>query len=276
MLRRILVPLDLSPYSHQATLRACELAKSHRAQVTGLAVLDTPEIAGTVLPFHAIVAQESNRRMNELREDAQSRINDGLKRFAETCDEQGVPHEECEYQGIPASCILKAANYYDLVVMGLRTFFHFETQTEAGDSLVKVLDHSITPVLAVPKHAEPFKKVLVAYDGSPQAARALHALAALEPANGLDVTILMSDKDPERSKYYLDEAAAFLRAHRFEKVETVATDEDICDVVDEDFIGQIDLVVAGMHSRRAIKDFFVGSLVLQLIDYGHTAVLLGQ
>ena len=201
----------------------------------------------------------------------------GLKRFAETCEKQGVPHDECEYQGVPANCILKAANYYDLVVMGLRTFFHFETQSDAGDSLEKVLDRAVVPVLAVPKHGGgSFKKVLVAYDGSPQATRALRALASFEPVGDLDITVLMSDKDPDRSKFYLDHAAAFLRAHRFGDVKTVATKRDIGDLIDEDYIDQVDLVVAGVHSRHAIKDFFVGSLARQLIDYGHTAVLLGQ
>lgn len=277
MIRRILVPLDLSPYSQKATLRACEIAKAYRAQVAGLTVLDTPEFANMELPFHASVVQEGMRRAAERKADAQSRIDDGLNRFAETCEKEGVPHEECEYQGVPAKCILAAANYYDLVVMGLRTFFHFETQSGAGDSLDKVLDRAIVPILAVPKHdGDPFKKVLVAYDGSPQATRALRALASFEPVGDLEVTLLMSDKDPDRSKFYLENAAAFLRAHRFKNVETVATEKDICDVVDEDYIDQVDLVVAGVHSRHFIKDFFVGSLARQLIDYGHTAVLLGQ
>ncbi len=35
-----------------------------------------------------------------------------------------------------------------------------------------------------------------------------------------------------------------------------------------------DLVVAGIHSRKFLKDIFVGSLTRQLIDYGHTPLLL--
>lgn len=278
MLRRILVPLDLSPYSQQATLRACELAKSHRSQVTGLTVLDTPEIDAPIVPFYTALVKDSLAKAAERRADALDRIEDRLKSFAETCEKLGVPHDECEYQGVPAECILKAANYYDLVVMGLRSFFHFETQDEAGDSLEEVLDHTVVPVLAVPKHpGSPFKKVLVAYDGSPHATRALRALANLEPMRALEITILTSDKDAERAEFHLNHAAAFLRSHRFDNVETIATDKEIGAVIDEDYIDQVDLIVAGIHSGHAIRDFFfMGSLAKQLIDYGHTALLLGQ
>jgi nucleotide-binding universal stress UspA family protein len=277
MLRRILVPLDLSPYSQQATERACSLAKLHNARVTGMTVLDLPEIAAAELPFHAAVAKYGIEHAAKLQNDAKARIADGLKRFAETCEAQGVTHMEAEFQGVPANCILEAANYYDLVVMGLRTFYHFETQAQPGDTLDKVLDHSITPVLAVPKHGDqPYKKVLVAFDGSPNSVRALRALAGFEPVEDLEITLLNADKNPDRGKFYLDQAAAFLRSHRFESIEVVAGEGDIGEIIDDDYIEQTDLIVTGVHAKHRLKSFFVGSLPQRLIDYGHTALLLGQ
>ena len=49
-IQRILVPQDISGYCQAAALRACEIARAHFSQVSGLVVLDTPEIAGCVPP----------------------------------------------------------------------------------------------------------------------------------------------------------------------------------------------------------------------------------
>jgi len=84
-----------------------------------------------------------------------------------TCEAQHVAHMEDEFAGVPASVITETAALYDLVVMGLRTFYHFETRENDGDSLERILDRTASPVLAVP--ADPgaaFQRVLIAYDGS--------------------------------------------------------------------------------------------------------------
>jgi nucleotide-binding universal stress UspA family protein len=277
MIKRILVPLDLSPYSLAASGYACAIAKRHRAVVTGMAVLDTPEITGVDLPFHASLLPYTLQMAAERTEDAKARIADALKRFAETCESQGVGHTQAEFQGVPSDRILETAAFYDLLIMGLRTFFHFETQAGAGDSLQRVLNRCSTPVLAVPSgEVELFKNVVVAFDGSPHAVRALRALVAFEPVYDFNVTVVMSDDDSKRAEFYLGQAAAFLRAHGFAKLSTVATGEEIGDVIDRDYIEDADLVVAGVHAKHAVRDFFVGSLTKRLIDYGHTALLLGQ
>ncbi len=277
MIKRILVPLDISPYSHAATARACAISKENRAQVTGMTILDTPEISGTGLPFHTTLLKSLAEKAAERTEDAISRIKDGLQRFAETCEEQRVAHSEAEFQGVPSNRILQTADYYDLLIMGLRTFYHFETQDDAGNSLKEVLNHCHIPVLAVPKDEQvAFKNVLVAFDGSPSAVRALHGLVNTMAVQDYNVTLIMSDDDKSKAEFYLGQAAAFLRAHHVEELEEIATDELIDDVIDEEYIDDVDLVVLGVHTKRPIKDFFLGSLAERLIDYGHTAVLLGQ
>ena len=64
------------------------------------------------------------------------------------------------------------------------------------------------------------------------------------------------------------------RPRNLTNIKTVVTDGAIHKVIDEDYIEDSDLVVAGIHSRRYIKDLFVGSLTRKLIEYGHTPLLL--
>ncbi len=276
MLKRILVPLDVSDYAEAATHRAGLLARANYAAVTGMVVLDTPEIRGMSLPDIPVRLLDYTVENIESRtKEAEQRIQDELERFAYRCEQAHVPHNEAEFQGVPSEKIIQASHYFDLVVMGLRTFFHFETQEGPGDSLAKVLGHTPTPVLAIPKISrQPLCKVLIAYDGSLSSVRAMHAFAQMAWPEKVDVTVLMSHADENYRSVALREATAYLRSHSIDTIHAIGTDREIKQLIDEDFIEKTDLVVLGMHAKHRIKDFFVGSLAKQLIDHGHTALLL--
>ena len=171
---RILVPLDPSEYAQAATETACLLARDHKAQVAGVAVLDAPGIQSDLMPAIGPYYPMLGDQFREKIAHASEVIDDCKKRFADTCESNRVPHYETEYEGIPAAKLLESSIFSDLIVMGLRTYFHFETREEGdGNSLDLFLDRTITPVLAVPKSGlSEIKKVLVAFDGSIGAARA--------------------------------------------------------------------------------------------------------
>lgn len=275
-IQRILVPLDVSEYAEASTYRACVLARSNQAAVTGMVVLDTPEIAGRSLPAQpAMLLDYTMESVAAQTEDARRRIKDELEKFAYRCEEAHVTHNEAEFQGIPSEHIIQASKYYDLLVMGLRTYFHFETQTGPGNSLTQILGHTPTPVLTVPKTSwQPLSSILIAFDTSFNAVRAMHTFAKINWPEEVDVTLIMSHPDKAYRDLSLEQAAAYLRSHALNNIRSVGTDREIRQVIDEDYIEKTDLVVAGMHAQNRFKDFFVGSLTKQLIDYGHTALLL--
>jgi nucleotide-binding universal stress UspA family protein len=276
-IKKILVPLDLSPFADAATACACSIAKRHHAQVDGLVVLDIPEIMGMNTPFNGWLLPEELKAEKQRYDEAKQRIGDALKHFAESCEPRAVSHLEAEFQGVPADCILEAAALHDLVVMGLRTHFRPGTSGDVSDSLEKILLSPSAPVLAIPNADEDpdkWRQVLVAFDGSPNACRALKEFTRFAQPYKFAVTILNSSKDKEHGEAVIKSAAAYLRAHQITQIETVVTDGEIHKVIDEDYIDSSDLVVAGIHSKKRLKDFFVGSLARKLIDYGHTPLLL--
>ena len=276
-LKQILVPLDLSPYADSATVCACAIAKRHHSQVEGMVVLDIPEIMGMEIPYSAWMLPDGLKASHERHEEARQRIHDAMDRFAAACEKLGVSHLEAELQGVPADCILEAASLHDLVVMGLRTFFRPGTSGEMADSLEDVLRAPGAPVLAVPKQdsdPENWRKVLIAFDGSPNSCRAVKEFARFAQPYDFEVKVLTSTKNQEEGESTVKGAATYLRGHHVDEVETVVVDGDIRKVIDEDYIEASDLVVAGIHSRKFLKDIFVGSLTRNLIDYGHTPLLL--
>ena len=186
-------------------------------------------------------------------------------------------YEEHELQGIPANCIVDSAAYCDLVIMGLRTFYHYPPKGP-GDSLDRVLNHTATPILAVPKHLPTsLRNVLIAYDGSHQATRALHAAANLNLILPFKKSYLVcSDPDETRRSFLLKQGAAYLRSHKLEELTLVDTNADIAQIIHDEYLEKVEMIALGVHARSPMKDFFIGSLTKSLIEYGHMPLLLAQ
>lgn len=276
-IRRILVPLDPSEYTKAATTLACSIAKQHDAQLEGLAVIDTPAVRSQVAPIDmmhwALVAEA----VAAAEDCARSSMDEARKQFAETCDANGARHHESQINGLPASHVLEMSALYDLVVMGMETYFHHNIHG-VGDSLAKVLDRTVTPVLAVPREApESIERVVVAYDGSFAAARALRDFIEFAEPYELQVTVLSAHENEEHVQQLLNDATACLSAHGVGNVETVSSKKAALSALYEDgLIDGADLVVAGIHAQKFIKDAFVGSFVNQLIQRGDTALFLSH
>src|SRR5205814_623696 len=107
--------------------------------------------------------------------DARGRAERVLQRFAIRCSEAGVasvPHLD---PGDPPAVLARTAERYDLVLLGLETYFRADPLGAACDTLEKVLQSPPRPVVAVPDQLGDGATVVVGYDGSLQAARTLAA-----------------------------------------------------------------------------------------------------
>ena len=117
---------------------------------------------------------------------ARREVEQFLSDFSRRCAKAGVACKVLEDVGMPHEQIELQAQRYDLILMGQQTRFHFETQEGYDDTVRRVLKNSPRPVITVPARLrirpdEPGHTVLVAYDGSLQSARALHAFPEFRP-----------------------------------------------------------------------------------------------
>ena len=282
MIKRILIPLDPSPYTETATKIGCAVARQQGAELTGLVVLDIPGIEKSIgmVPLGGLYYAERLEKQKE--REARDRIQSLLSRFKETCEKAGVAHREAELQGSPSERILGESMFYDAVIVGLRTFYQFETSDSPGDSLEEILDHAITPVYGVPERfslpvvPEEKIKVLIPFDGSLPSARALHRFAQLAVPDAMEVVLLMSDPDREKADSYLDRAEAYLKAHAVSDVKKEWTSQEIIQAVDDHYLDWATMVVVGAHAKAGLFDFMVGSLTRYLIEKAEKPVLIGQ
>ena len=283
MIRRILVPLDPSPYTDAALKVACAVAKQHGAQITGMAVLDIPGIEKSVGPVPAGGMYYAEQLEEKRETEARERVEGLVAAFSAACEAAGISHRECEHQGSPSEWIVRESVYYDLLVMGLRTYYKFGTDPKGpGDSLEAVLDHCVTPVFGVPKTVPSPDlsagkiKVLMAFDGSLPAARALKRFCHLVDPRMAAVTLVTAGEDEERARFHLDRAEAYLRAYGIEDVRKEWTTQSIVSVVTDTYLPQADVVVVGAHAKIALFDFAVGSLTKYLIEVESKPVFIGQ
>lgn len=276
-IQRILVPLDPSIYAEAATETACKIAQKHGARLSGVAVLDSDGIRSSLVPaigpYYPMMIEAVQAKVKH----ADRVLKDCMARFATTCEESQVEHVESEYEGIPAQKLLETSIFYDLVVMGLETSFHFETEEMKGESLDKILNRTVTPIIAVPaKGLGDPKKVLITFDGSHGSARALHDFVGFAEPYALEAVVVTAGLKDEEAQFLLKNAAEFLRLHGVESVETIASEEPIESFVTDEYLQGVDLVVAGIHSKKLLKDYFVGSFAKKLIRRCDTALFLSH
>lgn len=274
-IRRILVPLDASAYTDAATEIACDVALRHDASLEGLAVIDTPSIRREVAPADMMLWPAVIDAISKAEHDCRENITAAREKFAATANAKGATHHESQIEGLPSNLILEASAVFDLIVMGLRTYYHFEKHG-VGDSLARVLDRTASPVIGVPEGAGKIERVLIAYDGSFSAGRALRDFAGFAKPFDFEVTLFTAHEDDAQAEQLLDRAGACLRAHGID-FRTATSKKPALDAVYEDgLIDGADLVVSGIHARKFIKDAFVGSFTNSLIEREDTAVFLSH
>ena len=279
MLRRILIPLDNSPFTEAALSWSCYAAKITGAELTGLTVLDIPGIERSIGSVPVGGIQVARCIVDTKEQKALEHIKKLLENFESTCKKSGVRYSLAERQGNPSDQIIKDSIFYDLVVIGLRTNYHYDADDKRGESVEHIMGHSVSPILAVPDRFEkPTGKinVIVAFDGSLPSARALHRFAQIVRTAEYSVTILMSHQDMEFANRCLDGAETFLISHDFKHVKKKWTTANILDEIRENYLENTNLIVLGAHSKSILTDFMVGSLSKSLMRQENKYLLIGQ
>ncbi|HZA45076.1 MAG TPA: universal stress protein [Rubrobacter sp.] len=210
-IRRILVALDASPSSLVALEEAAKLAAVWGAELAGVFVEDSELLRMAQLPFMQTVgsfsatAQRLDTRRLELgfRADA-GRVRRALERIAE---KERVEWTFRVVRGPVASEILAAAREADLIMLG-RIGWSLAGRRRVGSTVVAIMQASSCPTLILHQGTPLGSPVLVAYDGSETAQKALSLATLLRQNEPLDVLILADG--PEAARALRDQAAQWL------------------------------------------------------------------
>lgn len=280
MIKRLLLPLDPSTYTESALNFAMRIAKFHDAEITGLVILDIPGIERSIGPVPLGAIHYAEQLEKEKEKEAEIHIEELLNKFRKFCIEHQLKYKEAHLQGSPSERILAESIYFDAVVMGLRTYFHFETQTEAGDSLAKILDQSVTPIYAIPKnydipaYGSTKLKILLTVSEPMSSARAIQRFVQLGLPSITDISIIVEAQEESSALFQMNETEQYLLTHGFKVISKEWTKRKLSDVIDEKYIGKVDIIVIGNDTKRG---FFssINEVANSMIDLNRIPLLIG-
>ena len=275
-LRSMLVGLDGSPHSVSAVRLGIAWAKQADALLVGLAIVDQPTIAAQEPVLLGGVPYADPVFYRERMADAHRQATGFLGQFSLQCAEAGVASKVLEDVGLPADEIALEAQRYDLVLIGQKTQFHFETQERRDETLARVLRTSPRPVVVVPDVLGEGQPIVVAYDGSAPAARALFAFESSGLGRNCPVHVVSVHAEHKIAARNAERAVDFLALHEVRAVaHAVASDAAPAGII-LDTVGKLraGLVVMGPYGRPALLEFFLGSTTQAILREGAVPVFL--
>ena len=212
-IRRILVALDASAPSLAALETAVNLAAALEAQLEGLFVEDINLLRLAELPFAYEVRTLSavTQRVSRLQIEAELQAQAARARRAliAAARQAQVPATFRVVRGRVPQEVLAAAREADLLLLG-RISRPLSRRIRLGSTARIVVSRTPRSVLVV--QSTPVRSIMVTYDGSPLARRALMTAAGLQRARrNTHLTVLLLAEEPVLVEQLQEQAAMWLQ-----------------------------------------------------------------
>ena len=261
---KILLGLDGSSHAEAAIEYACQIALNHNATITGVAIIDEPGIQSSSGPVPIGGTHYDVKLEDQLLEETQAKAKAILDGFARICDERKINAILHTDIGSPVSELIEESKFHDFIVIGKQTSFEYDANETYG-TLERVLKNGLIPVLAVSDSVREIKNVLVAYDNSIPASKAVHMFLLLGIWGACDITLLTVNNDAAAAQDLLGNLGGFFESYGIKP--TLATRSGHPDTVVKSYIAEndIDMLVMGAYGRKSVREFFVGSVTYHLI-----------
>jgi nucleotide-binding universal stress UspA family protein len=269
MIKNILVCLEGSPSTAAAVRLAIDIAKPLDAHLVGLAIVDEPDIrAGT--PTSIGGSSFKHERDDALVAEARKHAGDAMALFERRCRDAGVPGRPLEIVGRPVDAILEEMVTRDLTILGRDANFKFEIESKDSHTRDAILHRATTPVLVCPESAPAAlgAKILVAYDGSGAAKRALASFAASGLARGREVHVVTIDDNGAIAWDMANQAVQILQAAditaKGHNLVSLLSNVEVITKLARDL--QAGMIVMGAFTRSRLRELFSGSVTRSLVE----------
>jgi nucleotide-binding universal stress UspA family protein len=272
-LKDILVHVDNSQQSQRRVDAAINLAAAHHAHLIGLYVMSYPYIAGHI---RAQISPEFiDQHLEAVRQAAAKAETDFTARLTRA----GIKVEWRSLEGDPVAVLALHSRYADIAVVGQPDSKESETTSDAvmADKLILSVGR---PVLVIPNSgAYPVigERILVAWDASRHAARALHdAIPFLLSAKHVSVVTVNPkgvEKEPgadiclHLARHGIKAEAAHLTASDFD-----AGGALLARAADQ----KIDLFVMGAYGHARWREIVLGGVTRHMLEHMTMPVLLSH
>ncbi|HQS48646.1 MAG: hypothetical protein B7Y12_05575 [Rhizobiales bacterium 24-66-13] len=275
MMKSALLLLGESPSSIAASAYARRLVKSKTAHLTGLAGSDLTFIQapmpGTIggAAYHA----QMETGLKAEAEKTRQRLEETFRR---DCVADGLALASLSFAGDPFEQITAASATCDLVIAGHDVTFRGVKSEANSQTLTQLLSATPRPVLICPDTFRSEGDVMIAYDGSLPAMRALQLFALCGGWADRHVHVLSVDTQLETAERLADDAAAYLRLHGYDVTLCPIGSFEAPSEVIQAYAARsdIEVLVMGAYGRRGLKEFFFGSTTQSIIGAPRSCIFV--
>lgn len=285
-MRSMLVCTDGSPASHVALEYGRALGESMKMRLKVLFVEDVRLTQGPLVTgYYGPVGMAPSPAypafyedlLKTIREQGRQAIEEARKVLADS----GLSVEFLTREGIVRDVILDEANSVDMLCMGRRGEHGEWERDELGSTVQKVIRHSHRPILVTPAAFRPITRLLVAYDGSKGANRALRAGLAVASEENFPIVVVTIVDEPDRRQRFddaLQDARELAGAYAdvestFELVEAEKTEDVLLEKAAEH---GCDLICMGAYGESRLREWLVGSTTAVVLAHSELPVLLAR
>jgi nucleotide-binding universal stress UspA family protein len=275
VLRRILLGLGGTEYTVSAINQAVALAMDHGAEITGVSIVDERRL-NCVGPvpiggghYAHEVAEDRVKRANERAEWA-------VQEFTQACNACGVRYRVFREVGEPFTLMIDQARYHDLMLFGLRSLFEFDLVPDPHNALVRLVQSGVRPLIAVSKGFHPMKKVLIAYSGSMESAKAMKRFVQMRLWPEAKLRIVAFEHRADKAALLVSDAADYCKAHGFKTEEAFVPGSPKDHLLPYAEQWGADLTVLGTSATNLLWRRIFGETALHVIQNANRPLFLAQ
>ncbi len=278
MIKSILACTDGSTHGQAGCEYAITLAARLKARLTGLHVLDARMLDGPLMADISgwLGAQPFASQLSQFRDLMEAKGNAIVEAFNDLCAKHNWHSETLVKTGLPARVILEEAARSELIVMGQRGEHAEWVGDLTGSTVERVVRNSLKPCLVTPDTFTPITKILVGYDGSGHASRALHEAIELAGALAAPLVILSvaEQHDLAHAHDLAEDAMKLARAHECAAAHMVVEGLPEIAILSKAEELACSLIVVGAYGRGRIREMFLGSTTNHLLSHARQPLLL--
>ncbi len=253
--------------------------RAREAQVTFIGIIDLPAIVGREpMPLGGSAWKEE--RDERLIAEARTRVTGAVERATAKAAEVAIRSRALVVEGDAVEELGKEIQRHDVLVVGKRAVPKTDHDPAPSDTLSDILHGAPRPVAVAGGSGVPADApVLIAYDGSRQAARAVASFVA----SGLyerrvHHVIGVADDDAEEIGAHVRRAVDFLEVHGRNAQAQVLPEgkgvaETLLDHVDRLSAG---LMVMGVYGEGRVRELFFGSVTRRILTRAEVPLFLDR
>jgi len=266
-IKDIMVICDAGEANDYRVETALLLAKIYQAHITGVHLVPYPVIPvyggnfpDTIPYISADQLEQSKNTANRLRDN-----------FKEKATNLGIHCEWKEIDGVDVRYIIDNARYTDVVIVPQGYSRYGEDNTQKIDDYLSI--HLGRPLIITPDLKKVFtlpKKVIIAWDESHEAARAVHdALPFLQYAEQIQIISVATNTKQEKQYMIFDDDLRKHLSHHGINVEVVSLDPLSKGTGKTILEGALefnaDLIVMGAYGHTRLKEIVLGGATRYLL-----------